>query len=68
MSIKSPILLLVLQGSPIYTVFSVFNFLQWPKNESMQILIGPAWSKNAGPAALACGAYRVLQVMRMMFS
>ena len=49
-------------GSPIYTVFGVFNFLRWPKNESMQILIGPAWSKNAGPAALACGAYRVVQI------
>ena len=53
---------IVFQGSPIYTVFGVINFLKWPKNETMQILIGPAWSRNAGPAALACGAYRVLQV------
>ncbi|CAB4034323.1 Hypothetical predicted protein, partial [Paramuricea clavata] len=49
-------------GSPIYSILGVFNFLQWPKNESIQVLIGPAWSRNAGPAALACGTWRVLQI------
>ena len=58
----------VLQGSPTYAVSGVYTFLQWPKNESMQILIGPLWSKNAGPAALACGAYHVLQVVGVKLS
>jgi hypothetical protein len=33
----------------------------------MQVLIGPAWSRNAGPAALACGTWQVLQVIVSMY-
>ena len=51
----------------MYTVLGVFSFLQWPKNESMQILIGPSWWRNAGPAALACGPWRVVQVVYASF-
>ena len=47
------------------TILGVFKFLQWPKNESMQVLIGPAFSKNAGPAALACGQRGVIQVAQI---
>ncbi|XP_028407401.1 gamma-aminobutyric acid type B receptor subunit 2-like isoform X2 [Dendronephthya gigantea] len=49
-------------SSPIYTVLGVFGFLQWPKNESIQVMIGPAWSKNAGPAAIASASWNVLQI------
>ena len=50
------------KASPIYTNLGVFDFLKWPKNESMQVMIGPAWSRNAEASALACGAWRVVQV------
>ena len=50
------------KASPFYTTLGVLDFLKWPKNESMQVVIGPARARSIAASALACGAWRVVQV------
>ena len=53
------------KGSPTYAKFAVNSLLKWPRNESIQVLIGPAWSQTALPAALTIAPWRVVQVLNM---
>ncbi|XP_028407396.1 gamma-aminobutyric acid type B receptor subunit 2-like [Dendronephthya gigantea] len=49
-------------GNIQYTIYHVFSFLQLPANQSIRLLIGPAWSKTTVAASQASRVWQIVQL------